>query len=377
MSQNSQVNDRLLMQAQSELTHEFVIDNTPQYVDNKCGRVSYYSARKALTLNPNALIKNAIDFDSSIVARLVYNLKKIGVQFEIEKPFRFKVAYGHINLKIDAIASSGFPDFPQQKVIMLFNVVSGKDFISYSNSQSVPEWMVNNAQLLMAYGGIKKAALFIVNRASGQSFAQVVDIDFNAATRIDDLSKSSVSEYSIPERIASVEDITASNEKALKCLSCPYVSQCALPESTMPNCYSCAFYSMRPDGKAVCVAKNNMPLDDRTRLNYENCDRHIYNPEMIDSWSAFMGEAVRQVIGQHDIVESRTGSIFANKLTGVEFENVMPIEKKDLNQYTSYEIYGAKGKDLIGDSSISKLKKTFGAEIQGIHNDVSGSNFPD
>lgn len=363
------------MQAQNELTPDFVIDNTPQYVDDSCGRVSYYSARKALTLNPNALIKNSIDFDSSLVARLIFNLKKIGVQFEVEKPFRFKVAYGHINLKIDAIASSGFPDFPQQRVLILFNVVSGKDFLHYSNSESVPSWMLNNAQLLMAYGGIKKAALFIVNRSSGQSFARVVDIDFNSATKIDNISKSSVSEYSIPERIATIEDITSA--KSEKCLSCPYSGSCALPESTMPNCYSCAFYSMKPEGKAVCMARNNMPLDDRARLNYQNCDRHIYNPDMIDSWAALMHESEKTVIGQNDLTEIRIGSIFANKLTGVEFENVMPTEKENLNQYTSYEIYGAKGKDLIGDSSINKLKNTFGAEIQGLNDDVSGSNFPD
>lgn len=124
------------------------------------------------------------------------------------------------------------------------------------------------------------------------------------------------------------------------------------------------------------MAQNGFELSVEMRQNMHQCSHHIYMPSMIDSWAEPLGVASRTVIGEDDLTEIPVGNHYANKITGAEFFNLPP-SAGDESAYSSYEIYGAKGKDLVGDKGIDKLRKAFGAKIQGIDNEVSGSEIPD
>ena len=374
----TKVSVRLAIQAGNEMTPDFCDQATPQFVDDTCARVSFYSARKALIFRPHPMLKNSLDNNQSFIARLIYNLKKIGVQFERDKSLLFNVAYGHISLKMDAIISSGFPDFPQERGLLFAHVVSGVEFRGLIDSQMPYDgWMVNNAQLLMAYGGFKKAAIFLINRASGETFEQVVDINFKIAQNCDNLSKEAISNPVAPERIIPVSTFTSLPEGlSKKCNSCPYSGVCMLPDSPPPTCYNCQNYSIGPNGSGKCMAQNGFELSIEMRQNMHQCGHHIYMPSMLDSWAEILGVASKTVIGEDDLTEIPVGNHYANKITGAEFFNLPPSASDD-SGYSSYEIYGAKGKDLVGDKGIDKLRKVFGAKIQGIDNDISGSKIPD
>lgn len=376
----SEVSKRLLSQAFYEMNADYCESNSPQFVDDKCARVAFYSARRNLIFRAAPILKNALDSSQSFVARLIYNLKKIGVKFADgkDKPFFIKVGYGHINIKVDGIISSGFPDFPNEPGIILCQTVSGKEFNELTDSQMpYSGYLVNHAQLMMAYGNFKKACIFVISRASGDVFAQVVEINFNVANQIENTTNAGVSANIAPERIIPISTVqTLPTGLASKCASCYFAVHCMLPDSPPPICQNCEHCQIGPQGSVKCMAQNGFDLNFEMQQNLHKCQHHIYRPDILDSWAELIGDATKEGIGEEDIISVKIGNHYANKLTGAEFFNIPEIHNEP-EAYSSYEIYGAKGKDLVGDKGIDKLRKVFGAKIQGLDNGVSGKDFSD
>ena len=377
-----EVSKRLAMQAQHEMNPAYCEDNSPQFVDDQCARMAFYSARRNLIFRPNYILKTALDNAQSFTARLIHNLKKIGVQFSEQKPFFYKVAHGHISLKVDGVISGGFPDFPNEQAILLTQTMSGVEFAELCKSQMpYSGYLVNHAQLLMAYSGIKKTAIFIIARNSGEVFAQVVELNYNLATNIDNASKFGVTSQYAPDRIIPVHTFTTGKHENAKCNSCYFAVHCMLPDSPPPICRNCEHCVFADNGFVGCSAQadrdgNPFPLNDEMQQNLHACTHHIYRPDILDSWAGFQGEAEKTVIGESGPIQAKIGNIYANKITGQVFYNIPSVAGAE-DGYTSYEIFGAKGKELVGDKAIDSLKKIFNASISGIENNVSGSDLPD
>lgn len=320
----------------NEVTPDFCEKATPQFVDDECARVGFYSSRWACIMRPEARIKNAIDFAQSSAARVLYNLKKIGVIFESDKPLYTKIMFGHINMRIDGIIKQGFPDFPNERGLLFVKVHDKKSYAESIKTRS-NHYAEKAAHILMAYGGFKKSAIINVCPDSGDIFAQVVELNLNIANLIYSKMQEGVTSKKAPERL---------RDKDEKCFSCPYSIYCIAPEIPSPTCRNCVNFIIGDNGFAGCSKKSGNQVSQHEQMNLHKCDMHIYNSDFLSSWAEFL---------QDDLNDSKE---YANKITGEVFKN-----SNDGSGYTSYEIYGAEGKMLIGDKKIDKIKRMFDAKI--------------
>lgn len=339
----------LNLHSKNEATADFCEKNSPQFIDDECARINFYSSRWAAVMRPTSEVKNVIDFDQSATARMVYNLKKIGVIFQNEKPFYQKVGHGHISLRIDGIISKGFPDFPNESGLLFVRRVTKMVFNNLSLSST--DYVSKNANLLMAIGGFKKSAILYICDQTGQIAAQVVELDLRAAHKIYETVNLGVESPSIPPRV--------NNEE--KCNSCPFNGYCVLPDSPSPTCRNCINFVIGKDGYAACYVKDNQRLSIDEQMNLHKCNMHLYSPDFLSSWAKHIDGVSTEEIGQSDIVTVHHSNEYVNILTGEIFVNVIDSSS---GGYTSYEIYGSKGKELIGNGKIDKIKKMFNATIQ-------------
>lgn len=324
--------------SQNEVTADFCEKASPQFVDNQCARIGFYSSRWACVMRPEAKIKNAIDFAQSSAARMIYNLKKVGVIFENEKPLYTKIMFGHISMRIDAIIARGFPDFPNERGLLFIRIHDKASFAQVEKSGS-NHYAEMNSHILMAYGGFKKSAIINVCPDNGEIFAQVVELNLNTANEIYEKMQIGVTQVEAPARIKGNDE---------KCFSCPFSIYCVAPEVPSPTCRNCVNFIIGDNGFAGCKAKNGAKLSIHEQMNIDKCNMHIFNKEFLSSWADFIRD------------ELDGGKEYVNKITGEIFVNS---NSRKGSEYTSYEIYGAQGKMLIGDSKIDKIKKMFNATI--------------
>lgn len=359
----SETINRLSQQSAYEADADFCVENSPQFVDSVCSRIPYYSSRWAMLVRPVSSIKNVIDFNTSATARLIYNLKKIGVRFEKDKPFFYKVGYGHINLRIDGIINSGIPDFPSDSGLLFVRRVNKVQFKSAKNGE-IPSEVYNAANLLMAYGNYKKSFIFFICDSSGDLFLHTVDINFRTAEKILAVTEEGVSSNLIPVRFEGYQEKHGNTTIISdKCNNCAFCTYCLLPQTPPPSCRTCVHFVIGDNGYAACGAQNNFTLTNEMQCNLHECEMHIYKPDFLESWADCKGYATREVIGQDDIVNIPVGYLYVNKLTGQEFINC---PEKEMQGYTSYEISKAEGMELIGDKDIEKIRSMFDAKIKDL-----------
>lgn len=333
----SKTTELLKMFSMNEATADFCEKNSPQYIDDECGRINFYSSRWSSIMRPTPEVKNVIDFDQSAIARVVYNLKKIGVIFDVDKPFYQKVGHGHISLRIDGTIKQGYPDFPNEKGLLFVRRLSKAQFSAAVSGNN--GLLDRNAHLLMAIGGFKKSSVIYVCDQTGEISAQVVELNLVRAHKIYETVNNSVSSISIPERINNDD----------KCSFCPFAKYCILPDSPSPTCRNCVNFVIGENGYAACNAQNGKLLSVDEQVNLHKCQHHLYMSEFLDSWAEYLSSDIEG------------GNEYANKITGEVFVN----HPSGLNgSYTSYEIYGASGKDLIGSKKIDKIRKMFDAKIE-------------
>lgn len=299
-------------------------------------------------MKPTSSKKNAIDFDSSSTARMIHNLRKIGVRFQKEKPFFVKVGYGHISLKIDGIIDSGIPDFPNDSGLLFVRRL-GKSEFEEVKSSGVPESLQDEAHLLMAIGGFKKSFFFSINSFSGDIIFSSIDVNFRIAESIQDITNFSVSSNRIPVRYDGWQlKIGDKDVISSKCQKCEFGKFCLLPETPAPSCRTCAHFVIGDSGFAACGAKSNYQLTVEEQQNLNKCEMHIYNPDFLESWASLSG-----------LKKEKDKNLYVNKTNGQEF-----INGNDPISYSSYEIFETKGMELIGDKKIDAIRKMFSASIQ-------------
>lgn len=333
----SKTTELLKMFSMNEATADFCEKNSPQYIDDECGRINFYSSRWSSIMRPTPEVKNVIDFDQSAIARVVYNLKKIGVIFDVDKPFYQKVGHGHISLRIDGTIKQGYPDFPNERGLLFVRRLSKAQFSAAVSGNN--GLLDRNAHLLMAIGGFKKSSVIYVCDQTGEISAQVVELNLVRAHKIYETVNNSVSSISIPERINNDD----------KCSFCPFAKYCILPDSPSPTCRNCVNFVIGENGYAACKAQSGKQLSVDEQVNLHKCNHHIYMSDFLSSWAERLNSDIDG------------GVEYANKLTG----EVFVTHPSGLNgSYTSYEIYGASGKDLIGSKKIDKIRKMFDAKIE-------------
>lgn len=347
---NSKTINILNLQAASECTPDFCELNTPSFVDNECKRVNYYSSRHALVMKPSAGIKNIIDNTASLKARTIHNLKKIGVIFDVDKTTYHKVGYGHVTLKIEAVISRGFPDFPSERGLLFIRRKVKLEAMANSLTEK-------EAQLLMNLGGFKKSVILTVDEGAGSISSQVVELNIKTAIHVQEQLNEAVASQKIPERIHPQADVTAAKKGTEKCQSCPYSVYCMLPNTPPPICRNCIHFAIGDNGYAACSAQNNFLLNSEMQQNLHKCGMHVYKPDFLDSWAAVQGVEKKQDADSGQPVP--VGYVYANKLTGEEF-----INSPEDDHYSSYEIHAAEGMDLIGSSNLNKIRKMFSAKLQ-------------
>ncbi len=326
----------LNMFSMNEATADFCEKNSPQFIDDECKRVNYYSSRWASIMRPTPQVKNVIDFDASAIARMIYNLKKIGTIFQNEKAFYQKVGHGHISLRIDGIIKQGYPDFPNEPGLLFVRRLSKMQFANIDFGGF--SFVNNNAQLMMAIGGFKKSAIIYVCDQTGALSISVLELNLVKAHKLYETINESVESPSMPEK---TKDET-------KCASCAFNKYCVLPDSPSPTCRNCVNFTIGENGYAACDAQGNKSLDVTEQVNLHKCNKHLYLPEFLQSWAEHLSTV-------------ENGNEYANKLTGEIFFNVLDNSQ---GGYTSYEIFGADGKDLIGAKKIDKIKRMFDAKIE-------------
>ncbi len=346
----------LNQQSAYECDYDFCSDWTAQAVDNDCARVGYFSARWGLPMRPNANLKNVIDYGTSAGARLIYNLKKIGVIFETDKPFFVDAGYDHIRLRVDAVIKSGLADIPGQQAILLFRRCSKSKYKSFRDNG--PSWVVSNqAQILMAIGNIRHCIIFGLCDSTGDIFAHLQELNLNIAHAINNKTNEGVSSETIPDKLPQPD--SGLNKK---CEDCPFQSRCFAPTLPPPNCRNCVHVKLDGNGWAGCKAQQ-IELNKEMQQNLHRCPIHIYNPDFMREWAK-----------SEDIVSSTTFDqngneitdvdfiVYTNILTGNQFINVAREASKP-GEYSSYDIDALDGKELVGDGALEKIKTMFDAKI--------------
>lgn len=333
----SKTTELLKMFSMNEATADFCEKNSPQYIDDDCKRVNFYSSRWASIMRPTPEVKNVIDFDQSAIARVVYNLKKIGVIFDNDKPFYQKVGHGHISLRIDGTIKQGYPDFPNEPGLLFVRRLSKMQFAAATSGNN--GLLDRNAHLLMAIGGFKKSSVIYICDQTGEISAEVVELNLVMAHKIYETVNESVASPSIPARI----------DNEVKCSICPFAKYCALPDSPSPTCRNCVNFEIGTNGYAACKAQGGKILSTDEQVNLHKCAHHLYMSDFLDSWAELLN---KNADGGSEYANKLTGEIFVNSASGVS------------GGYTSYEIFGANGKDLIGSKKIDKIRKMFDAKIE-------------
>ncbi|QPX75446.1 putative exonuclease [Serratia phage vB_SmaS_Opt-169] len=322
---------------------DFCFKHSVTAIDNECSRAAFLSSRFAIPFHPDEKIKRVYDERVSFASRLISDLRSMGVSFMKDTPQLITLGYGHIFEEIDAVISGGLPECNNERALMSVSIANKIQFKNYK-SNGLSSFTINAAQLCMAVSEFKKFVKFIYCPSTGDIDFTVIDIDFNLARKVYETVNKGVSSESMPIQLAQPE--TGINKK---CESCPFGVVCMAPETPPPTCRTCIYYRIGPNGYSACNAQNGKQLSPDEQVNRHSCEYHRFNPDFLSTWAT---------VEEKDFEKNRIK--YLNLLNGNSFYNG-GIE----GDYSSYEINGCKGKELVGDSGINMIKKTFSAKVEG------------
>ncbi|AWD90208.1 hypothetical protein [Dickeya phage Sucellus] len=337
------IDELMQQQSYSEMDSEYCDNHNIVMVDNECQRGPWLSAHGALTMIPVSSIYSIEKSRLSNLNIFIERTKSLGVVWESSTPVCVKAGHGHIPIWCDGIISSGFPDIPDSKLVVVFKSMS-KVQMKMNKINGLSDNEKNKNQILMACARIDKLLFVIYSQSSGEYSYHLERLDINLAKSIWNNSSSAVEKKECPPQLPLVNGKI--NDK---CSRCEISSICMAPIIPTPTCRTCRHSVFGPNGYLSCGPQNNFHLNHENIANRHKCGHHRYNAGLIASWAS-----------EEFSDDSSNSYKYKNMLNGNSFIN----GDGGYSSYEMNEVHGVKGVEIIGDKNIDKIKNMFSAEIK-------------